>query len=232
MIAPFGYPCGHAQTILFLHLLTTDTTDVQDAHLIVDRSRNSMEVNCSFMASSSALGCVFELNGEFTYISIEEARYRFSVEGSLDDLIFSVYDWEHDGSMGRQPVPVCVHETTLNPATSPATGVPTGGTSLGVREGRGGEGRGGRGGEGRGGEGRGGEGRGGEGRGGEGRGGEGRGGEGRGGEGRGGVGWGGVGWGGVGWVGGWVGGWVSEGGSDACLLLHHQTTTHRNSGSH
>ena len=112
------------------YLFTTDTTDVQDAHLIVDRGRNSLEVNCSFMANSSALGCVFELNGELTYISIEEARYCFSAQGPLGNFTFSVYDWEHDGSVGRQPVPVRVHETTLNPTTSPACrlfGVPTGG---------------------------------------------------------------------------------------------------------
>jgi hypothetical protein len=101
-----------------------DTTDVQESHLRINHEQDHLEVNCSFVTGSRALGCVLNISGEFGDYLIHMERNvsscTFLAPGPLgDDFQSYMYDWEEDGSYGSQRVKMSVSSTTLN-LTAPA----------------------------------------------------------------------------------------------------------------
>lgn len=78
------------------------------------------EIICIFLDGSKARGCYLVLNGTFGHLSKRiprengSARYLGRTSGPLERLLYSVHDWEEDGSIGSVAVNVKVVNTTLH----------------------------------------------------------------------------------------------------------------------
>ena len=90
----------------------SDTTDVQEAIILVDYDDGSFEVTCEFAVGSRARGCFLELIGlNETYSKhilreSDYARHSAHLMLPLEGLAFFVYDWEEDGSIGNVSVTI------------------------------------------------------------------------------------------------------------------------------
>lgn len=79
---------------------------------MVDYEDGSFEVTCEFAVGSRARGCFLVLSGDFGNYSMRilrdnrMARHQHHVMPLLGNLVYSVYDWEEDDSIGTVSVPV------------------------------------------------------------------------------------------------------------------------------
>ena len=85
-----------------------------------------VEVNCSFLTGSRALGCYFVLNGTFGHRSMYVARESGSVgrlyfSEPLEELSYAVYDWKEDNSIGNVAIPIELFNTSLYYTPVPST---------------------------------------------------------------------------------------------------------------
>ena len=99
--------CHYAHII---SLVCLDTTDVQEATIMLNHEDGSFEVRCVFAVGSRAMGCFLMLSGTFgsysKHIPREMEYHRHSLMQPLKSLNYSVYDWEEDGSVGNVSVVV------------------------------------------------------------------------------------------------------------------------------
>ena len=96
----------------FIHLSTTDTTDVQSINAIHDENRDVIILQCDFILGTVAQGCMVVLVGESKNITVNLTRF-FNTACSMEtfelpttDIIYVFgYDIENDGSIGTFAIP-------------------------------------------------------------------------------------------------------------------------------
>ena len=92
---------------------------MQRVILKLDHTQQAFEVTCTFLKGSKAQGCFFTLNGTFgsytEYVMRRNASasHRYQVNGSLEMLNYSVFDWEEDGTVGGVALPVALVSASL-----------------------------------------------------------------------------------------------------------------------
>ena len=107
MNAQMGLKSLNLASSLNFYYLFVDTTDVQEATVMVNHENSSIDVMCVFAVGSRAMGCYLELIGEFGNYSVyiprenDSAIHQDKLMQHPGRSTYSIYDWEEDGSIGN-----------------------------------------------------------------------------------------------------------------------------------
>ena len=96
---------------MVLCIISPDTTDVQSVLVRMNSAEMTLDVLCMYVSGTRARGCVFVLNGtcgDCTFNITRESELvtnRYQCQEGLEDITYSFYDWEEDGSRGTLAIP-------------------------------------------------------------------------------------------------------------------------------